>query len=91
MRVGSQRHSPAALPLGKDRVPIVREASWTSVSVCTGAENLAPTVIRSPDSPACSESLYRLSHPGPTGTGRLKNIDSNNIRVVDSTAYIHVL
>ena len=30
-----------------------------------GAENLAPTRIRSLDSPARSESLYRLSYPGP--------------------------
>ena len=30
-----------------------------------GAENLAPTRIRSPDRPARSESLYRLSYPGP--------------------------
>jgi hypothetical protein len=28
-------------------------------------ENLAPTGIRSPDRPARSESLYRLSCPGP--------------------------
>ena len=28
-----------------------------------GAENLAPTGIRSPDRPARSESLYRLSYP----------------------------
>ena len=32
--------------------------------VWTGAENLAPTGIRSPDRPARSESLYRLSYPG---------------------------
>jgi hypothetical protein len=31
----------------------------------TGAENLAPTGIRSPDRPLRSESLYRLSDPGP--------------------------
>jgi hypothetical protein len=31
----------------------------------TGAENLAPTGIWSPDRPACSEMLYRLSYPGP--------------------------
>ena len=30
-----------------------------------GVENLAPTGIRSPDRVACSESLYRLSSPGP--------------------------
>jgi hypothetical protein len=33
--------------------------------VWTGAENLALTGIRSPGRPACSESLYRLSYPGP--------------------------
>jgi hypothetical protein len=32
------------------------------------AENLAPTGIRSPDLPACSESLYPLSYPGPLAT-----------------------
>ena len=30
-----------------------------------GAENLAPTGIRSPDRPARSESLYRLSYRNP--------------------------
>jgi hypothetical protein len=30
-----------------------------------GAENLAPICIRSPDLPARSKSLYRLSHPDP--------------------------
>ena len=34
-----------------------------------GAENLAPTGIRSTDRPARGESLYRLSYPGP-----LKNV-----------------
>jgi hypothetical protein len=29
-----------------------------------GCRNLAHTRIRSPDRPARSESLYRLSHPG---------------------------
>jgi len=33
--------------------------------VWKGAENLAPTGIRSPGHPARSESLYRLSYPGP--------------------------
>jgi hypothetical protein len=32
--------------------------------VWTGAENLAPTGIRSRDPPSRSESLYRLSYPG---------------------------
>jgi hypothetical protein len=33
--------------------------------VCTGAENLAPIGIRSPDRSARSEFLYRLSYSGP--------------------------
>ena len=45
----------------KDPVPVVQEADW----VWTGAENLAPTGIRTPDCPASSESLYRLSYRGP--------------------------
>jgi hypothetical protein len=42
---------------GKDPGPIVQEAGWAP-----GAENLAPTGIRSPDHPARSQSLYRLSY-----------------------------
>jgi len=34
-------------------------------SVWTGAENLTPAGIRSPDRPARSELLYRLTYPGP--------------------------
>jgi hypothetical protein len=35
------------------------------VRVWTGAENLSPTGIRSPDRPARNETLYRLNYPGP--------------------------
>jgi hypothetical protein len=48
---------------GKEPVPIVQEAGWAPGSVWTGAENLAPTGIRSPDRPARSQSLYRLCYP----------------------------
>jgi hypothetical protein len=47
---------------GKDPVPIVQEAGWAPGPVSTGAENLAPTGIRSSDRPARSQSLYRLSY-----------------------------
>jgi len=47
---------------GKDPVPIVQEAGWVPGSVWTGAENHAPTRIRSLDRPAHSRSLYRLSY-----------------------------
>ena len=36
---------------GKDPIPIVQEARWAPRPVWTGAENLAPTGIRSPDRP----------------------------------------
>jgi hypothetical protein len=48
---------------GKDPVPTVQEAGWAPGPVWTGAENLASPGIRSPDRPACSQSLYRLSCP----------------------------
>ena len=48
---------------GKDPVPIVQEAGWAPGPVWTGAENLAPTRIRSLDRPACSQSLNRLCYP----------------------------
>jgi hypothetical protein len=48
MRVGGQRHDPAAFYPGEDSVPIVREAGWAAGPVWTGAENLASFGIRSP-------------------------------------------
>ena len=48
---------------GKDPVSIVQEAGWAPEPVWTGAENLAPTEIRSPDRPGRSQSLYRLRYP----------------------------
>jgi len=61
MGVGGQHHAPAALPPGKE--------TWYRrlggpQPVWTGAENLTPTEIRSPDRPARSESQYRLPYPG---------------------------
>jgi hypothetical protein len=49
----------------KDPVPILQEAGWASGPVWTGAENLAPTGIRSPDRPVRRQSLHRLSYRGP--------------------------
>ena len=48
---------------GKDPVPIVQEAGWAPGPVWTGAENFAPTGIRSPDRPARNQTLYRLRYP----------------------------
>ena len=50
---------------GKDPVPVVQEAGWAPGPVWTGAENLAPTGIRSPDRPTRGQSLYRLRYLQP--------------------------
>jgi hypothetical protein len=47
---------------GKDTVPILQEAEWAPGPVWIGAENLAPTAIRSPDRAARSQSLFQLSY-----------------------------
>ena len=59
--VGDQRYDPAALPPGKDPVPIVQEVGWAPGPVWTGAGNFAPTGTRSSNRPARSKPLYRLS------------------------------
>jgi hypothetical protein len=49
MGEGGQRHAPADLPPGKEPVSILQEAGEAPGPVWTGAENLAPTGIRSPE------------------------------------------
>ena len=63
MGVGGQCHAPAAFYPRERPGTIVHEAGWAPGLVWKGAENLAPTGIRSPDRPARSQSLYRLSYP----------------------------
>jgi hypothetical protein len=64
--VASIRPRPYFTP-GKDPVLILQEAGWVPGLVWTGAKNLAPTGIRSPDRPARSHSLYRLSYRAHSG------------------------
>jgi hypothetical protein len=52
-------------PRERDQVPIVQAAGLAPGPIWMGAENFAPTVIRSPDCNARSESLYQLRHPDP--------------------------
>jgi len=61
---------------GKDLVPIVQGAGWAPGPVWTGAENLSPTGIRSPDRPARSQSLYRLRYPAFEVINSIKIIGS---------------
>jgi hypothetical protein len=67
--VGGQRHAPATLPpppRGRPGINFIE--GWVDPRAgLEGAENHAPTGIRSPDRQARSESLYRLSYPGQHG------------------------
>ena len=63
----------------KDPVPIVQEAELAPGPVWAGAENLAPTGIKSTDRPARSESLYRLSYPDPQASDTHFLIHSSKI------------
>jgi hypothetical protein len=56
--VRGQRQAPTALYPEKSPEPIVQEAGRDPGPVWTGAENLAPTGIRSPDRQARSQLLY---------------------------------
>ena len=62
---GQSMQRPGRFTPGEDPVSTAQVAGWSPGPVCTGAENLSPTGIRSPDCPARSELLYRLSYPGP--------------------------
>ena len=56
------------------------------VGLGAGVENLAPTGIRSPDHPARSDSLYRLSYPGPHlhRGGSLKSREAMKVGMCDA-------
>jgi len=64
-------------PQRRNLVPTVQEAGWASGPVWTGAENLAPTGIRSPDRPNPSQSLYQLRYPGPDASYCMFNLCSS--------------
>jgi len=62
--VRGQRHAPAVFYVGKEPLPIVREARWAPRPNWTRAENLTPTVIRS-----AYPGTARFSARVQTGTG----------------------
>jgi len=65
--VGCQRQALTALPPGKTRYPLYRRLGGPQ-GRSELVRKISPppdTWIRSPDRPARTESLYRLSYPGP--------------------------
>jgi len=65
MGVGGQRHATATLTPGKTRYPLHRRLGGPQGQSGQVRKISPPTGIRSPDRPARSKSLYRLSYPGP--------------------------
>ena len=65
MVVGGQRHVPAASTPGKTPYPLYRRLSGSQGRSGQVRKILPPTGIRSPDRPARSQSLYRLSYRPP--------------------------
>jgi hypothetical protein len=62
--MSGQRHAPARY--SRERPGTLRiGAGWALGPAWMGAENVAFNRIRSPDRPARSESLFRLSYSGP--------------------------
>jgi hypothetical protein len=76
---------PGRFTSGKDPVSIVYEAGWAPGPVWTGAENLAPTGIRSPDRPARSKSLLRLSCPDP----RQSQLAFHTFKITNTNTAVH--
>jgi hypothetical protein len=62
--VGGQRHAPAALPPEKTQYPLYRRLGAPQGRSGQVRKFSPPPRIRSPDHPARSDSLYRLSYPG---------------------------
>ena len=62
MGVGGQRHAPAAIP--PERPGTHRIGSWVGPPAGLERRGKSHTGIRSPDRPARSESLYRLTYAG---------------------------
>ena len=82
--VGGQRHTPAALPPEKTRYPLYRRLGGPQGRSVRVRKISPPTGIRSPDRSARSESLYRLSYPGPLFREQSKYALKNPKRVLSN-------
>ena len=77
-------------PRERDSVPIVYEGGWDPGPVWTSLESFAFTGFRSSDLPARSESLYRLSYPGPITLYKVRyNIFSYLQKCTDLLSVFH--
>ena len=78
------------LPPGKTRYPLYRRLGGPQ-GRSGRAQNLALTGIRSPDRPARSQSLYRLSYPAQCQiAGIVRNLRVYHVRGVLKLRFEHV-
>jgi hypothetical protein len=63
MEVGGQRHAPVALPPGKTRYPLCRRLGGPKAGLNGCGKSYLQQGLQ--DRLAHSESLFRLSYPGP--------------------------
>jgi len=74
MGMSGQCHAPITLPQGMSPGTHCTGGWWDQGQ---SAENLAPSIIRSPDHPAHSKSLYCLHYPSPLICGVLFQYKQN--------------
>jgi hypothetical protein len=80
--VGVVNPTPRPLYLrGRDPIPIEQDVECNPRPVWTGAENLAPTRIRSPDRPACSESRVRVTTLRPLSAKAKVHLQTSPCRI----------
>jgi len=65
MEVVGQNHAPTILLPGKTAGTHIIGGNLGPRAFWTGAENLAPTRVRSSDRQPRNKLLYQLSYPGP--------------------------
>jgi hypothetical protein len=75
--VGGQGHAPTALPPGNTRCPLYSRLGGPQALPGPMRKISPSTTIRSPDPPARSDSLHRLSYAGQQETGKK---EVNNLR-----------
>ena len=73
--MGSQRDAPTVLPPAKTRYPLYRRLGGPQSRSGQVRKISPPTGIRSPDRPARSDSLYRLSYPGSSMCFQFEKIE----------------
>ena len=85
--MGGQGHAPAALPPGKTRYPLYRRLGGPQGRSGRVRKISPPTGIRSPDSPARSQSLYRLRYPALQSSSQTSSLLSTTVHYTNNWSW----